>query len=223
MRVVRVVRSRLLLQEAGHVPRLKHPPFHGFCVFSIPNVPRIRHSAGQTDQLGGHGGPPVRRQARLDVRDLRGGNTWGRVGDGIAAVAGGVASGWNNAHYGPGVFCDLAVLAAALSGSVLAQSRASAKKRNHAGENPAGGRGWRRGARLRGAETVISGLYGWRATMPDKKDEEAHRPLVCPTCARPFEDEHDVANDDFGIDDDDFYETDGHGGRWVKLGGLVLE
>ena len=59
--------------------------------------------------------------------------------------------------------------------------------------------------------------------MPGKKDEGAHRPLVCPTCARPFEDEHDVANDDFGIDDDDFYETDGHGGRWVKLGGLVPE
>jgi len=31
----------------------------------------------------------VRRQTRLDVRDLRGGNTWGRVGDGIASVAGG--------------------------------------------------------------------------------------------------------------------------------------
>ena len=190
------------------MPRLKHPPFHGFCVFSIPNVPRIRHSAGQTDQLGGHGGPPVRRQARLDVRDLRGGNTWGRVGDGIAAVAGGVASGWTNAHYGPGVF-DLAVLAAALSGSVLAQSRASAKKRNHAGENPAGGRGWRRGARLRGAETVISGLQGWRATMPDKKDEGAHRPLVCPTCARPFEDEKQ--------------EADSEGRTWLKFGGLELE
>jgi len=78
-------------------------------------------SAGQTDQLGGRGGPPVRRQTRLDVRDLRGGNTWGRVGGGIAAVAGGVASGGNSAHYGPGVFCDLAVLAAALNGSVLAQ------------------------------------------------------------------------------------------------------
>ena len=80
----------------------------------------------------------MRRQTRLDVRDLRGGNTWGRVGDGIASVAGGVASGGNNSHYGPGVFCDLAVLAAAFNGSVFAQSRASAKKRNHAGGNPTG-------------------------------------------------------------------------------------
>ena len=45
--------------------------------------------------------------------------------------------------------------------------------------------------------------------MPDKKDEGAHIPLVCPTCARPLEDER--------------HEADSEGRTWLKFGGPELE
>jgi len=90
--------------------------------------------------MGAPAGPPVARQNRLDLRDLfAGGGARGRVDDGIAGIAGnGVASGEENAHYGHGVFCDLAVLAAVFNGSMHAFSRDSAERKDHAGGNPTG-------------------------------------------------------------------------------------
>jgi len=90
--------------------------------------------------MGAPAGPPVRKQNRLDLRDpLAGGGARGRVADGIDGIAGDVvASGEENAHYGPGVFCDLAVLAAVSDGPVHAFSRDSAEKRDHAGGSPTG-------------------------------------------------------------------------------------
>jgi len=61
------------------------------------------------------------------------------VAGGIAGIAaGGVASGEGSAHCGPGVFCDLAVLAAVFDGPTHAFSRDSAEKRDYAGGNPTG-------------------------------------------------------------------------------------
>ncbi len=88
--------------------------------------------------VGAPARPPARGQNRLDFRDLLGGDgARGRVADGIAGIAGGgVAPGEGNAHCGPGVFCDLAVLAAVSDGPVHAFSRDSAEKRDHAGGSP---------------------------------------------------------------------------------------
>jgi len=57
----------------------------------------------------------VARQNRPGFRDLAGGGARGRMADGIAGIAGdAVTSGEENAHYGPDMFCDLAVPAAVL-------------------------------------------------------------------------------------------------------------
>lgn len=69
--------------------------------------------------------PPVRRQGRLDFRDLLAGGGSARAGvaDGIAAAAGdGVASGEKSAHYGRGVLCGMAVLASAFGGLARAHA-----------------------------------------------------------------------------------------------------
>lgn len=56
-----------------------------------------------------------------------------------------------------------------------------------------------------------------------ERDEGAHRPLVCPTCARPFEDEVGRESSVERSFPPDHYETDGRGLTWIKLGGMVRE